>query len=261
MNHPPIIYRPWHQHLGDQWATVNLMLAKSTCQDAPVFLSTQQNDRNLRPVHEAILRHIQVPWPRHFDGGVKLTDTPGNTDLEGYDVWATPYYPTRHIRWNARQAHTTICYQFDGVSIADQKNPPPGELALLLDWIHRSGFEAVRLGLPMTIEEDIVALANAVAFIGVDSGMSHIAHSTGTPTFLLEYQNAVVTTHRGKAYIVAQGFEDLARHRWPTHVDMLRFLGHPDGEHSTLIRPRKLREALAEGGLKWWLPEDARVKS
>ena len=254
--HTPTIYRPWHSNLGDQWATINLLLAKTTQQDEPVLLHSPPK---LRAIHQAILRALQIPFPRHAHGGFWFTPDPGTTDLEGYDVWAAPYYPTRNLRWNARQAHTTICYQFDGISIPELKNPPPGELALLLDWIHRSGFEAVRLGLPMTIDEDIQALANAVAFVGVDSGMSHIAHSAGTPCFLLEYQSPVVTTHRGKAYILANSFEDLARHKWPTHVDMLRFIGHPDGDRSTVLRPRKLREALAEGGLRWWLPEEART--
>lgn len=256
MTASPTIYRPWHSNLGDQFATIQLLLHKTTMQDGPVWLSTENG--SLRPVHRALLRLIQTPWPRSIFGGLQLTDTPGNTDLEGYDVWATPYYPTRMpYQWNKRSEHKTICYQFDGASTPELKNPPPAELALLLDWIHWSGFEGVRLGLPMTIEQDLEALTNAVAFIGVDSGMSHLAHSVGTPTFILQFQLPAVTCHRGKAYILAEGVEDLIRHKWPTHVDMLRFIGHPDGERATVPKPRKYRERLAEAGHSWWLPEGA----
>ena len=43
----------------------------------------------------------------------------------------------------------------------------------------------------MSLEESIWVIARARLFLGVCSGMSHVAHSVGVPTIVIEYRQPV----------------------------------------------------------------------
>ncbi len=241
-----VVYQPWMSNFGDQWATINLLARRASTTKSRVRLHSPPS---LRPMHHEIFSALLIPDAPLLE----LTwDDPTET-LSGFDVWACPFFPT-WVQWDQRQAHTQVCYQFDGRSSADAKNPTPREHDLLVRALQQSGFEAVRLGDHLSVAKCVDIAANSAFFVGVTSGMACLCHSVGVPMFLLEYQLPVVTTHRGKSYIHCQGTEDFLRHKMPTWIDYLRFIGHPDGARSTVPAPRSERDRRAEAGDRWWLP-------
>jgi hypothetical protein len=69
-----------------------------------------------------------------------------------------------------------IAYQFDGISRPDL-NPTPEEVSLFLSVL--DGHQVERAGLPKTLSESFDLIERAGLFIGVCSGMSHIAATLG----------------------------------------------------------------------------------
>ncbi len=236
-----MIHEPWHSLFGDQWGTINMMAHRAAATGRPVRLHSPPH---LRRLHLEIIDVPQLP----FESCIELTDEPWTVQTNGFDVWATPFCPTKDS-WSFADQHPYVTYQIDGVSSAQDKNPDAQDAELLLGMLYRSGFAPVRLGAHLSVAQCVQAVVESVFFVGVDSGMSHLCHSVGVPMFLLEYKLPVVTTHRGKAYIQCQGVGDLLRWKLPTWIDYLRAVGHPDGEQSTIPRGRKEREAA---GPEWW---------
>jgi len=48
----------------------------------------------------------------------------------------------------------------------------------------RRGFTDIRVGLPKTLEQSINDMCHSDFFVGIDSGMAHVARSVGIPVFL-----------------------------------------------------------------------------
>jgi Glycosyltransferase family 9 (heptosyltransferase) len=195
----PTIYRNWNYGLGDTWATIQLLAQKRGCEGS--YLSTIQHGESLRPMQEEILSVLDRTY---FREDIYLVDEEPNTDLGGYAVWAALPLPT-HTRWCPYGR--TICIQVDGVSTPELKNPPPQHVAAITAWAATNTYELVHVGKCLGLRESIKALARATFFVGCDSGMSHVAHSVGTPVYLLEYQLPVVTCHRHRAYVKCENVE------------------------------------------------------
>lgn len=241
------IYAPWNSGLGDQWATINLLMNRARQTGRTSYL---HSPANLRQLHTQILGALSgYTWGCE----VELTADAPTVELSGYDVWAADYIPTIQ-QWDNKKSHRHAVYHFDGLSSASDKNPSAVDHELLLNYLGRSGFIPVAWSPSFSVEEMVKVLADSAFFVGVDSGPSHVAHSVGLPVFLLEYKLPIVTCHRGKPYIHCQGTEDFTRHKLPTWIDYQRFIGHPDGERSTVPRDRKFREAIEKSGVRWWRP-------
>jgi hypothetical protein len=102
--------------------------------------------------------------------------------------WNFPLTVASRIRWRdwGRGLHRRIVYQLDGVSCADVKNPPPGDVARLLEVA--PGFEMVPLGKHLSLGECARIAAESDLFFGVDSGMLQLCYAVGVPVFLIGYQ-------------------------------------------------------------------------
>lgn len=74
-----------------------------------------------------------------------------------------------------------VAYQFDGFSRPDL-NPNPEEIASFLSLFERQ--HALPVGLPKTLSESFHLIEQAWCFIGVSSGMSHVAASLGERCFI-----------------------------------------------------------------------------
>ncbi len=229
------IFAPWNIGLGDQIATINL-LAHRGLSGLPTQLHSK--DMPLYRLHREIIDVLDFD-PKHL----VLTEEEPTHQLEGYDVWASPYLPTR-FRWSASERHPYVCYQLDGFSVAHDKNLDQKSEALLLRMLHASGFEPRRLGKHLSIAQCVRIASESAFFVGVDSGMSHLCHCVGVPMFLIENRLPIITCHRGKAYIPCKGVEDFLRHKFPTWVDCQRFINRPDADTFTLPVGRKHREEL-----------------
>jgi hypothetical protein len=235
------IFAPWHHGLGDSWACINLLVHRGLS-----GLRTQMHSEKIaRRLHLEIVDALDFD-PKHL----VLTEEAATQPLEGYDVWASPFLPTR-VRWRAAERHRFACYQLDGISSGSEKNLPREHEAILLRMLSASGFEPIRLGSHLSIAQCIRIASQSAFFVGVDSGMSHLCHSVGVPMFLIEHKLPVVTCHRGKAYIPCRGLDDFLRHKYPTWVDCQRFINSPDSAAFTLPVGRKHREALEKSGQAW----------
>lgn len=202
-----MIYRPWNDGLGDHWATCSLLrtLAQARCQRQR--LST--HGLNHRHAHRLdIINRLLVD--AHL---IELVPEPPTSTLNGFDVWAAPLIRSTHA-WEWPHCRRTVAYHFDGVSSAEDKNPPLREQQAMLAWLRSRQLDVIQLGGDRFLPEVVEILATSVLFIGCDSGFSHMAHSVGTPCFLYEHKLPVITCHRQKQHVIvrsAADFESQAR--------------------------------------------------
>lgn len=193
-------WAPWHFNLGDHWATVNYLITRSYILREEQQLSRFQHGVDYGARFVEMLALIDGPER----SSVVLVDEPGTHEPDGFDVWASPAWPTKP-RWSLLGNHQ-VCYQFDGVSSAESKNPSPQDLDRILEAI---GTDGIRLGNHQTLTDIVALLSKSSLFVGVDSGMSHIAHSVGVPVLIVEYGLPVITCHRGKHFKLARGTDEL----------------------------------------------------
>lgn len=79
-----------------------------------------------------------------------------------------------------------ICYQFDGLSDSKRKNLLPQDEIRLLKFLLDLGYTTVNIGGHKPLSQVIHTMANSAAFIGVPSGMSHVASSIiGLPNIII----------------------------------------------------------------------------
>ncbi len=212
------VYIPWNTGLGDHIATLQLLAHLGRATRERVQLSTGHNGLDFRPRLEEICALIPG------SGIPELVSHPGNTPLDGFNIWATPYMKIPDP-WYWLGAHRHVTYQFDGIS-SPQKNPPREQQAIILDHLERVlGYTCIPVGKGRPLAECAELLATSAFFVGCDSGVSHLAHMTGVPLFLLEYGLPVVTCHRGKEYILCSGAADFIENKLKTWLNYRKFLG------------------------------------
>ncbi len=211
----PTIFTPWNSGLGDRWASLQLLLRLAVSKNESVAVS----DAGRGDLHREIVAELNAPV--HL---LWRTTDPGNTPLDGFNVWATDYFPTRS-RWYWRGIHKHVALHFTGNSAAREKNPPEEDQKKISEHLMALGYTVHYLGIHNTIKEAVEILAGAAFFVGCDSGFSHIAHSVGVPIFLLQYKLPVVTCHRGKSYILCEGAGDFIDHKLKTWLNYRKFLG------------------------------------
>jgi hypothetical protein len=210
------VFSPWNAGLGDQIATISLLARRAEASGEKVHLSDQGNLRRLH--HELIT--VLAPCD------VVLHDAPGTVQLSGFDVWAAEPWPVaEQYRWTKNLSHHYFVYQFDGISSAKEKNPPDHDVADIFRAMNGLGMQGVALGHHLSIKQCVLAMQNAAFFVGCDSGFSHLAHCVGMPTFILEYQLPIVTTHRNKPHIPCAGARDFIDHKLKTWISYRDFLG------------------------------------
>lgn len=192
------VYNLWHNGLGDHWASLNLLARMSEASDAPVsFVSPRETYLRNREILTLLDLGTVRPRLSHLIGT-------GNRDLDGFHVWACPYFPTIQ-RWSPGRVRGHACVHFDGLSSAADKNPSAEDADSITRWLIDQGLMVTPLTRAMSLAQMVQALATCSLFVGCDSGPSHIAHSVGCPTYLLEYKLPVVTCHRHKAYVLCTG--------------------------------------------------------
>jgi hypothetical protein len=102
--------------------------------------------------------------------------------------WHFPLTIAARMRWRGWDGglHRRVVYQLDGVSSADEKNPPPGDVSRLLEFA--PGFEMVPLGKHLSLRQCAEIAAESDLFFGVDSGMLQLCYAVGVPVFLIGYR-------------------------------------------------------------------------
>ena len=75
-----------------------------------------------------------------------------------------------------------MCYQFSGISNWWQQSIRPGEGRELLELLPI--MDKVRLGVPLSLGRSLEVMYQSDFFVGIDSGMAHMARCIGIPTFI-----------------------------------------------------------------------------
>lgn len=200
------VWAPWRFNLGDHWATMNYLLTRSWMLKEVQQLSRYQHGQDFGPRFHEILDLLNPPER----ACVEIVDAPGVHEPDGFSVWASPFWPTKKT-WSPLGEKGHVVYQFDGISSAEDKNPPAEDIPHILDALPGLYFP---LGRHQSLAHCVDLLASARAFIGCDSGMSHLAHSVGVPMILVEYKLPIITTHRRKHFVHCRGTEELI---WAIH--------------------------------------------
>jgi hypothetical protein len=183
--------------LGDTWASVSFLGKTPMSKSISVFAKDNANRSEMLP---------QVISLLGVGDRVKPVNFPGDTFLS-HLVWTTPYLSTVK-RW-VPQKSKRVCYQLEGISNAHRKQPPQQDLERLVSFL--PGYEFVRVGKPKSLLESVDLMHNCELFFGICSGFSHVAHSLGIPTFLVQYEMSIGSWHFGKKYTHCIGTDDLIR--------------------------------------------------
>lgn len=200
------IYTPG-QGLGDNWYTINKLLRTD---EKEVYLSRYSRQESARRVDvkerlEEILPLIKGPIER-----IKVvSDKPTNYKTGFHDLpWDTQYYPTYKI-WMPGNCRV-VCYQFDGRFMKEQGGLPDTDLiAEIVTVLEKEGFKLIPLGLPQSLLEVVENLAYCGSFIGTCSGISHVAHSVGTPICLVAGGVPFDDYHANKKYFLAKTVKEV----------------------------------------------------
>ena len=122
--------------------------------------------------------------------------------------------PTK-IKWKPN-SNRKVCYQFDGKSKNEKRFPSKEVENEVLDSIKDRGYEIIRLGSGMTLEECVIAASECEIFIGIDSGMCYLAAAVGVPTFFCKNNRPSRlwedTNHSNKHFILAKDYIELIDH-------------------------------------------------
>lgn len=181
---------------GDCWAGLSYLLHKGTPQTVSRFGGRKHETVDLKPKLEEMLDLFDTPLR------ITVSDEHPNTSMHMH-CWAGKRWPCR-LHWEKSKHKRPIAYQFDGVSSAGLKNPPQKDIDHFLNSVN-----ALRVGLPLPISGCATVLANSDAFVGVCSGMAHLAHSVGVPVFLLQYELDVSWWHGDNPITVCHGMDDV----------------------------------------------------
>ncbi|KKM05779.1 hypothetical protein LCGC14_1750610 [marine sediment metagenome] len=122
-----------------------------------------------------------------------------------------PYVPTLVSNWKSNN-NKKICYQFDAKSNKGQRFPSEEAKEKILTAIKNEGYEVVKLGKELTLEECIQETSKCEAFLGIDSGMLYLASSVGVPIFYCinnRGQDIWETAHPNKHATVVKDYLEL----------------------------------------------------
>lgn len=159
-------YSPPGRALGDTWSFVSYALTNKI-----VLIGYDRPD--LKKKYDEMLELFDSDHkPTMVDGKCTNIMTFGYKYLQTRRIWKPGYY-------------NRICYQFDGRSSAHAKNPTKSELDFIFYTMKSTGADLIKLGNHLSLAECVEIMATSDLFLGVDSGMSHVCHSVGIPTYIL----------------------------------------------------------------------------
>ena len=180
--------------LGDTWAQVSWLLPQQE-----VLLTEECRSRiaplSVMPLVQEISRLMDTT------AAVAWVPGRGGERLPPDECFQQDYLPTKQ-RWAGGDGRV-ICLQLDGRWKSHRKNPTPAEKQRLIASLEGAGCPVRALGQPMSLAECVGALASCHCFIGVDSGMMHVANSVRCPRILIRNRMFQIdTVYRGKGIMV-----------------------------------------------------------
>lgn len=185
--------------LGDTWAAVSWLLQQSN-----VALS----NRTRRPGHGHDVVSLVMEIVSLFRTERELEIVPARrpSRIPEMTCLQHEYLPTR-MQWRPNESRL-ICVHFDGSWQARRKNPREKEKRRFFAAINGAGFEVVVLGKALGLTACVSALATCYCFVGVDSGMMHVANSVRCPRILVRNRmTSIDAIYSGKGLMVARNLD------------------------------------------------------
>jgi hypothetical protein len=188
----PRVYGVAYSQLGDHWVALCHLVRFRRLSRLPHRLGIVSTSK--MGAEQRVLLLKQIAKILNVESELEFADEPPELVL--------PVHPARNgvtleFPGALRARRDFIAFQFDGDSMSDF-NPTTEELESFLACFE-SGLLR-RVGRPLTLEESIQILANSKLFVGVSSGMSHLAASANTPSLIFSRGGAA--TDRSKLSIV-----------------------------------------------------------
>ncbi len=213
------IFIPSPSSLGDQWKSIGLLLQLAERENNIIQLSGRIGDKDIGAKQREILGVLDARVDL-----LEISAYPGNTVIPMDSIRISRSLRTKTV-WIWSRSTRYVAYQFDGVSSSTAKNIPMIGQERVLSRLTREGYVPRRLGRHITLSEAVTQLSESAFFVGCDSGFSHVAHSVGTPVFLLQHKKPVADWHMGQAYTLCDGADDFIDHRLPAWLTYRKFLG------------------------------------
>jgi hypothetical protein len=179
-------------HLGDCWKVMQHALLASEKHKRPIgiypygwggkpALTMLQYMRSLiasKGEIEYVATEVK-PIPITFDHQFSWKSYPLVPMINALHEEETPEYLPTQQRWTPGP-HGRMCYQFRGSG--RRQNFPYREWGRMLSAFRH--LECIRVGLPWSLAQSIDIMCRSDFFLGIDSGMLHVARSTGVPIFI-----------------------------------------------------------------------------
>jgi ADP-heptose:LPS heptosyltransferase len=167
--------------LGDAWNLANFLLQKSQQHNKPVEIKTQnEEESNLLLLIQSLLQHDTKGF----------TVTKENFDTE-WELTQDPYFKTK-LTWDGGSKKTIITkVTSKSKLLGNLQDLPENEIKYLDELIKNNNYTRIELNNEQTIKEIIMLMSSATAFIGINTGMSHIAHSVGLPNVIIHHYTQI----------------------------------------------------------------------
>jgi len=189
-----ILYQLHNSNLGDHWGSYCLMTVLGMRHKTQYSLGTW----NAGGIYTNRLTEISELFQEHPYRPL-LVEAQGDVKVDAWYNWAFPALAVdSQYRWDICKTQKTVCYQFDGISSAEDKNPSPLEALGIKLFFKQRDFKLIRLGGHISLKEAVTHLSTCSLFVGCDSGFSHIAHSVGCPAYMYQGNLPFWHVHRLK---------------------------------------------------------------
>ena len=190
----------WGSHLGDVWAFVNYCIKHNHHELSAIALDGKPIDKKIYEIFDNL--------DTSFKFDVCYSDKKFETVNQFY-AWGIEYTPTV-VKWYQNN-NRIITHQLDGGRLHnDLKCISEDFKSDILQVIHSRGYIEQSVGGQFSLSECIKHMSESEFFIGIDSGMSHVAHSVGVPVILIESNFDFRPYHICKQYKTAKTVYDVA---------------------------------------------------
>ncbi len=190
----------WGNHLGDVWAFVNYCIKYNHHELSATDVDGNPIDKKIYEIFENL--------DTSFEFDVCYSDKKYAT-VNQFDAWSTVYIPTI-VKWHQNN-NGIITHQLDGGRLhADLKGISRDFKLDILQVMRSRGYVEQSVGGEFSLSECIKHMSESAFFIGIDSGMSHVAHSVGVPIILIESNFDFRPYHVCKQYKTAKTIYDIA---------------------------------------------------
>lgn len=215
-----LVYETQASHLGDCWASVNLLLRMSENNGQVIRVSDYSDTGHFigsgAPLEETGGMVFRISQLLESKGRLKIAHEFGEIKASSNDAFQNPYFPIKG-GWKGQGSNKVACHLTGGTSW--NQNLSKNEVERVVWELRRRGYDPIPVGLPLSLEESVEVMRGCGMFVGIDSGLSHVAHSfTGLPVHIMQARlpkEHVQWIHGVQEYFLESTAQSLVDHMGP----------------------------------------------